>query len=181
MWRRAKLKRLPPSGHLYCAIKVASRRDNTHIHLSSYAKAFGYEHKSTDLFTQPEVSLFLTRKWKGDNLLLWPRFFMKIFYRATACLGVCVEKGDTSVCLELAYFYATISFIRAYKEKTQRDVHHIDGRSRNFHCFLCSWRGNYDSWDKRKVRRHCPSLAFLTIWIYNMKKEELKISCETEK
>lgn len=132
MWRRAKLKRLPPSGHIYCAIKVASSRDNTHIHLSSYTKAFGYEHKSTDLFTQPEVRLFLTRKWKGDNLLLWPRFFMKIFYGATAGLGVCVEKGDTSVCLKLAYFYATISFIRAYKEKTQLVVHHIDGRSETF-------------------------------------------------
>lgn len=57
---------------------------------------------------------------------------MQIFYGATAGLGVCVEKGDTSVCLKLAYFYATISFIRAYKEKKQRDVHHINGRSETF-------------------------------------------------
>lgn len=59
-------------------------------------------------------------------------------------------------------------------------MHHIDGRSETLTASRVAGREIMIPY-KRKVRRHCLSLAFLTIWIYNMKKEELKISCETEK
>lgn len=73
------MQRLPPYGHLHCVITANSWGDNAHIQLSSYTQACRYARKSTDLCTQREVCSFLTRGWRGGNLLFTLSFSLKSF------------------------------------------------------------------------------------------------------